>query len=43
VREYYDTKIDENGNEVNDKVWTGRKVVFYNYAIKQENPFVVDY
>ena len=30
--------IDENG-----KVWRGRKVVFYNRAIKNDNPLVLDY
>ena len=30
--------IDENGN-----VWTGRKAVFYNRAIKTDNPIVIDY
>lgn len=30
--------VDENGN-----VWTGRKVVFYNRAIKTDNPIVIDY
>ena len=34
VKEY----TDENG-----KVWTGKKVVFYNKAIKTENPLVIDY
>lgn len=30
--------VDENGN-----VWTGRKAVFYNRAIKTDNPIVIDY
>lgn len=30
--------VDENGN-----IWTGRKVVFYNRAIKTDNPIVIDY
>lgn len=34
IKEY----TDENG-----KVWTGKKVVFYNKAIKTENPLVIDY
>ena len=34
IREY----VDENGN-----VWTGRKAVFYNRAIKTDNPIVIDY
>ena len=34
IREY----VDENGN-----VWTGRKAVFYNRAIKTDDPIVIDY
>lgn len=34
VREW----TDENGN-----VWTGKRVIFYNKAIKSENPYVIDY
>lgn len=29
---------DENGN-----LWRGRKVIFYNRAIKTENPFIINY
>ena len=45
----YEYKCDENGHfireytDANGNVWTGRKVIFYNKAIKQENPLVVDY
>ena len=35
----YTEKIDDNTT----KVWTGRKVIFYNRAIKTEHPLVVDY
>ena len=45
----YEYKCDQNGKFIKTytddkgKVWTGRKVIFYNRAIKQEDPIVVDY
>ena len=48
----YEYKCDERGHFIgtytegegaNAKVWTGKKIVFYNRAIKTENPLVVDY
>lgn len=36
--QFVKTYTDENGN-----VWTGRKVVFYNRAIKRNNPLIFTY
>ena len=32
------TYVDDNG-----KIWTGKKVVFFNKAVKTDNPFVLNY
>lgn len=44
----YEYKCDERGRflhnyTVNGQVWTGRKVIFYNRAIKANYPFYIDY
>lgn len=46
----YEYKCDQSGkfiktyvDETTGGVWTGRKVIFYNHAIKTEDPIVVDY
>lgn len=45
----YEYKTQMNGKFVRDyiddvgNVWTGRKVIFYNRAIKTEEPVVIDY
>ena len=46
---YYEYKTDLRGQFVktyvddDSKVWTGKKVIFYNNAIKMSNPFYIDY
>lgn len=45
----YEYKCDEHGQFIsqyrdeNNKLWQGRKVIFYNRAIKTDNPLYVDY
>lgn len=44
----YEYKCAKNGQFIHSyqqdgKRWTGRKVVFYNRAIKGENPLIIDY
>ena len=44
----YEYKTSTNGSFVgeyieNDQLWTGRKVIFYNKAIKKDNPFYIQY
>ena len=45
----YEYKTDLNGKFVREwtdkdgNTWTGKKVIFYNKAIKSENPYVIDY
>jgi hypothetical protein len=42
VHEYFEKVITEDGQTVN-KAWTGRKVIFYNRAIKTDNPVAIEY
>ena len=45
----YEYSCDERGSFVKTyidkagKVWTGRKVIFYNRAIKKDNPLIIEY
>ena len=45
----YEYKCDEHGQFIsqyrdeNNKLWQGRKVIFYNRAIKTDNPLYIDY
>ena len=45
----YEYKFDERGKFINEYIddagnhWTGRKVIFYNRAIKADNPLVFNY
>ena len=45
----YEYNCDERGSFVKTytdnagKVWTGRKVIFYNRAIKKDNPLIIEY
>ena len=46
---YYEYKTDLKGQFIKtyiddeSRVWTGKKVIFYNNAIKMSNPFYIDY
>jgi hypothetical protein len=42
LHEYFEKVTTENGQIVN-KAWTGRKVIFYNRAIKTDNPVAIEY
>lgn len=45
----YEYSCDERGSFIKTytdkagKVWTGRKVIFYNRAIKKDNPLIIEY
>ena len=42
LHEYFEKVTTEDGQTVN-KAWTGRKVIFYNRAIKTDNPVAIEY
>lgn len=43
IKDYFEEIKDENGNVLYKKAWTGRKVIFYNRAIKSETPLTIEY